>query len=64
MNLKYIIKQVDWKTKKVEWKLIRLPVNIYVKDFIKEVEVTGWEVIAFATWIDGTPALYLERGVE
>lgn len=68
MRIKHVIKIVDWEElgfTRVEWKLIQIPTGIYVKQLIQETEeTTDWKVLAFSEWVDGSPALYLERGVK
>jgi len=63
MNLKYVIKTVDWKSRNVDivrWEIIPIPLDCNVKEFIKEKEAIGWEVIGFSETADGMPAIYAE----
>jgi len=63
MNLKYVIKTVDWKSRNVDivrWEIIPIPLDCDVKEFIKEKEAIGWEVIGFTSTVDDMPAIYME----
>ncbi len=63
VNLKYVIKIVDWKSRNVgivRWKIIPIPLDCDVKEFIKEREAIGWEVIGFTSTVDDMPAIYAE----
>ena len=54
------IKEVDWNAKGVNaifWKIEPIqPLDCDVKEFIKEKEMLGWEVVAFTSTIDDMPA--------
>ena len=58
------IKNVDWVSRGatiVVWKIIPIePLDCDVKQFIKEKEMLGWEVIAFTSTVDNMPAIYVE----
>jgi len=62
--IKHLIKQVNWAergVKIVRWKIIPIePLDCDIKEFIKEKEALGWEVIGFSETIDGMPAIYAE----
>jgi hypothetical protein len=64
MFIKHFIKQVDWTKKGVEivrWEIIPIePLDCDVREFIKEKEALGWEVIGFSETVDGMPAIYAE----
>ena len=64
MFIKHFIKQVDWAEKGVKivrWEIIPIePLDCDVKEFIKEKESLGWEVIGFSETADGMPAIYAE----
>ena len=60
----HFIKQVDWKAKGVDlvrWEIHPIqPLDCNVREFIREKEALGWEVVAFTETADGMPAVQVE----